>query len=139
MAIGMAPAAADAAADAEAEETWMAMSALLLFGAPPEAAQHREMCMQGLNILLAPANLVSAVKYAFAVRSFCRELMVDDFPPYPFESGDTHLKVVLDEGQVIDTIVHGIATPLGTGNIGGGSTTPQTGGCKSRGFNIDPR
>ena len=99
-----APAADDAAGAAahagEAQEKAMAMKALLLFGAPPEAEQYREMSIDGLNLMVTPSNLQSTIRYAFETRRFCRKLMLEEFPPYPFESGDTHLKLLFDGVRV---------------------------------------
>ena len=72
------------------------MSAILLFGAPPEAEQHREVHLRGLNALLMPDNLVGAVRFGYATRSFCRELMSEERPPYLFDSGDMHIKLIID-------------------------------------------
>ena len=78
----------------------MAIDALLLFGAPPVAEQYREVCVRALNVLISPAHVLNAAKFAYETRAASRELMTQPFPPFPFESGEMHVKVFLDGARI---------------------------------------
>ena len=88
--------AAEAEAKVAAEHARLerlCLSAVLLMGAPPEAVQNYTVRLRGFQLLLAPGQLASLLRYGFVATAHIRQTHKEPVPDPPFVKGAPNLEL----------------------------------------------